>query len=29
VRDEHFLTKTTATHAGLVRHPAFGTEDVA
>lgn len=29
VRDEHFLTKTTATHAGLVSHPAFGTEDAA
>ncbi len=27
VRDEHFLTKTTATHAGLIRHHAFGTED--
>ncbi len=29
VRDEHFLTKTTATHPGLVRHPAFGTEDAS
>ena len=26
VRDEHFLTKTTATHSGLVRHVAFGTD---
>jgi hypothetical protein len=26
VRDEHFLTKTTATVPGLVRHPCFGTE---
>ena len=26
VRDEHFLTKTTATHAGLISHAAFGTE---
>jgi hypothetical protein len=26
VRDEHFLTKTTATHAGLIRHAVFGTE---
>ncbi len=29
VRDEHFLTKTTATHAGLIRHAQFGTEDVS
>lgn len=26
VRDEHFLTRTTATHPGLIRHAAFGTE---
>jgi hypothetical protein len=26
VRDEHFLTRTTDTHAGLIRHAAFGTE---
>jgi hypothetical protein len=26
VRDEHFLTKTTATHPGLISHAAFGTE---
>jgi hypothetical protein len=26
VRDEHFLTRTTATHAGLIRHAEFGTE---
>jgi Glycosyltransferase like family 2 len=29
VRDEHFLTKTTATHPGLIRHRAFGTEDAS
>lgn len=29
VRDEHFLTKTTATHAGLISHAAFGTEGSA
>ena len=25
VRDEHFLTKVTTTHAGLIRHEVFGT----
>lgn len=25
VRDEHFLTKVTQTHQGLLRHPEFGT----
>jgi hypothetical protein len=25
VKDEHFLTRTTSTHAGLIRHEAFGT----
>lgn len=25
VRDEHFLTKVTSTHAGLIRHEVFGT----
>jgi hypothetical protein len=25
VRDEHFLTRTTSTHDGLIRHEAFGT----
>jgi hypothetical protein len=26
VRDEHFLTKTTSTVPGMVRHMAFGTD---
>lgn len=26
VRDEHFLTKVTDTHPGLLRHPEFGTD---
>lgn len=26
VRDEHFLTKVTHTHPGLLRHPEFGTD---
>ena len=26
VRDEHFLTKVTQTHPGLLRHPEFGTD---
>jgi hypothetical protein len=25
VTDEHFLTRTTSTHPGLIRHEAFGT----
>jgi hypothetical protein len=25
VKDEHFLSRTTSTHAGLIRHEAFGT----
>ena len=27
VKDEHFLTKVTARHEGLIRHEAFGTQD--
>lgn len=29
VRDEHFLTRTTATYPGLIRHEAFGTADTS
>lgn len=29
VQDSHFLTKTAVTLPGLVRHPAFGTDDLA